>query len=56
MFLSKIQQSCFYSQLCNYVKAYVCKPFSNHLNILAGCNLSFTWTLMLLALKRMDNL
>ena len=42
MFLSKVQQSDCYSQLCNYREGFVLKPISNQLNILEGCNLSFT--------------
>ena len=42
MILSKVQQSYSYTQLCNYREEFVFKPISNQLNILVGCNLSFT--------------
>ena len=42
MLLSKEQQSCCYTPLCNYREAFVFKPISNQLDILAGCNVSFT--------------
>ena len=42
MFLSKLQPSYCYTQLCNDSKAFVFKLISNHLNILVGCNLRFT--------------
>ena len=51
MFLSKIQQSYWYSQLCNYRKTFVFKPISNQLNILLDCNLSFTESLDASSLK-----
>ena len=40
MFLSKIQQSDCYTQLCNYREDF--KLISNQLNIRVGCNLGFT--------------
>ena len=43
-FLNKVQQGDYYTQLCNYREEFVCKPISNQLNILVGCNLSFTWS------------
>ena len=45
MFLSKVQQSYSHTQLCNYREEIVFKPISNQLNILVGCNLSFTGSL-----------
>ena len=45
MLLSKAQQSYCYTQLCNYREEFVLKPFSDWLNILVTCNLSFTWSL-----------
>ena len=45
MFLSKVQQSDCYTQLCNYREDFVFKPISNQLNILVGCNLSSTKSL-----------
>ena len=42
MFLSKIQQSDCYTQLCNYREDFVFKLISNQLNIRVGCNLGFT--------------
>ena len=42
MFLSKVQQSYCYTQFCNYRKEFVFQVISNQLNILAGCNLTFT--------------
>ena len=46
MFLSKVQQNFCYSQLCNYKEEFfLFKPISNQLNILVGCNLSFSRSL-----------
>ena len=45
MFLSKIQQSDCYAQLCNYREEFVLKQISSQLNILVGNNLSFTRSL-----------
>ena len=42
MFLSKVQQSGCYTQLCNYREGFVLKLNINQLNILVKCNLSFT--------------
>ena len=45
MLLSKIQQSCCYSQMCNYGIAIAFKPIRKQLNIVVACNLSFTRSL-----------
>ena len=45
MFLSKVQQSYCYTQLCNYREEFVFKPISSQFNIVADCNLSFTRSL-----------
>ena len=45
MFLSKVQQSDCYIQLCNYREHVALKPISNQLNIPGACNLSFTRSL-----------
>ena len=45
MFLSKVQQSDCYTQLCNYREEFVFKPISNQLKILVACNLSFSSSL-----------
>ena len=42
MFLNKVQQSYCFTHLCNYREGF---PISNQLNILVGCNLSFTRSL-----------
>ena len=42
MFLSKVQQSNCYTQLYNYREEFILKLISNQLNILVGCNLTFT--------------
>ena len=42
MFLSKVQQSYCYIQLCNYREEFVVKPISSLFNIDVGCNLNFT--------------
>ena len=42
MFLSKKQQSYFFTHMCNYKEAF---PISNQLNILVGWNLSFATSL-----------
>ena len=42
MFLNKVQQSYFYTQLCNYREEFVIQPISNKFNNLVGCNLNFT--------------
>ena len=34
MFLTKVQQSYCYTQLCNYREEFLIKPISNQLNIL----------------------
>ena len=41
----KVQQSYYYTQLCNYREEFVFKPISNQFNIVVGCNLSFTRSL-----------
>ena len=41
MFLSKIQQSYCYTQMCNYRKVFVYEPVNNQFQIFVGCNLSF---------------
>ena len=51
MSLSKVQKSYCYTQLCNYREEFVFKPISNQLNILVGCNLSFTRSLKAFCLK-----
>ena len=45
MFLSKVQKSDCYIQLCNYREDFAFKPISNQLNIPGGCSLSFTRSL-----------
>ena len=45
MFLSKVQQSYCYTQLCNYREQFVFKPISSQFNIVVGCNLSFNRSL-----------
>ena len=42
MFLRKVQQSNFYTQLCNNRDEFVFKPISSQFNIVLGGNLSFT--------------
>ena len=42
MFLSKVQQSYCYIQLCNYREEFVVKPISSQFNIDVGCSLNFT--------------
>ena len=42
MFLSKVQQSYCYTELCNYREEFVFKPISIQFNIFLGCNLNFT--------------
>ena len=42
--------------MCIYRKAFVFKPTGNQLNILAGCNLSFTKYQTLFTLKWLGNL
>ena len=45
MFLSKVQQSYCYTQLCDYREEFEFKSISNQLNILVSCNLNFTRSL-----------
>ena len=45
MFLRKIQQSYFYTDLSNYREEFVLKVISNISNILVCCNLYFTRSL-----------
>ena len=45
MFLSKVQQSYRYTQLCNYREEFKFKPISTQVDIFVGCNLSFTRSL-----------
>ena len=45
MFLSKVQQSYYYTQLCNYREEFVFKPISSPFNIFVECNLNFTKSL-----------
>ena len=45
MFLSKIEHSYRYIQFCNYREEFVFKPVNDQLNIIVGCNLSFTRSL-----------
>ena len=45
MFLSKIQQSYCYTQLCNYRETFIFEPVSNQLQIFGNCNFSFTRSL-----------
>ena len=52
MFLSKVQQSYCYTQMCNHKEKFVFKPISNQLNTLVGFNLSFTWLLNASYLKK----
>ena len=42
MFLSKVQQCYYYTQLCKYRKEFVFKPISSQFNTVMGCNISFT--------------
>ena len=45
MFLSKVQQSSCYTQLCNYREGFVFMSISSQFSIILGCNLSLTWSL-----------
>ena len=38
MFLSKVQQSYCYTQLCNYREKFVYKPISSEVNKISCCN------------------
>ena len=38
MFLTKVQQSYYYTKLCNYKEEFVLKPISNIPNILVCCS------------------
>ena len=50
-FLSKVQQSYCYSQLCSYREEFKFKPTSSQFNIFVGCNLNFTKSLNVSYLK-----
>ena len=51
MFLSKVQQSYCYTQLCNYKQVFVFKPVSTQFNIAVDRNLNFTESLIAFYLK-----
>ena len=45
MFLSQMQQSYCYTQLCNYRKRFIFKPISNQLYYSSGLQFKFHWVL-----------